>query len=148
MRAFILAACIAALPTPSTAQEPDGCTYDKCALMVKSGFFRRSLVQGADEAHVASLLFLAPHLDLFAERSDSAARYYRSFHSKHNSGTWLALAGTALFAGAYIVEGESDGVAIGLAIAGAGSIVIGTFRTAAGRNDLARALWWYNRELP
>jgi hypothetical protein len=115
--------------------------------MVKSGFFRTSLVQGVDESHVANLLFLAPRLEFFTERSDSAADYYGSFRSEHNSGTWLLLAGTALFAGAYIAVGENDGLALGLGIAGFGSLVTGAFREAAGRNDLSRAVWWYNREL-
>ena len=74
MKHLLLVLFFAATTTRLAAQEPPPCTYDRCALLLKHGAFSRSLVQGADETHVASLVFFAPRVELFAERSDSAAR--------------------------------------------------------------------------
>lgn len=148
MRALILAASLIALAvTPASGQEPAACTYDDCALMLKSGFLGTRLVRGTAETPIASLILFAPRLHFMGGRSDSAGRFYASFRSKRNSGTWLTFAGAALFAGALIVDGESEELAIGLAVTGFGSLMFGAIRAWSGQNDLARAVWWYNRGL-
>jgi len=138
----------AATATHLAAQQPPPCTYDRCALLVKQGAFSRSLVRGADETHVASLMFFAPPLDLFAERSDSAARLYASFRRKQNSSTWALLGGVAAISAALVVGQENEPAGISLAVLGAGIWTYSLIRATSAPTDLARAIWLHNRGLP
>ncbi len=132
---------------PLEAQATAGCTYDQCALKLKRGFLSRKLIAGTQEEHVANVYFLAPYLERFAERSDSAAYYYARFRSKQNSSTWFALGSLAAFAAALIVNDSNEPVAGTLLVLGVGGLTVSLVRSLPAPNDLSRAIWWYNRDL-
>ena len=77
MRTTVL--MLALLVTAQAASAQDACTYDECALKVTRGFLGTSILKGTEEERVARIILLAPHLDLFAQRSDSAGLYYEAF---------------------------------------------------------------------
>jgi hypothetical protein len=148
MRPHLLASILAVMGTPLAAQVAPQCTYDRCALMVKEGWLGRRLVQGSDETHVAQLAFFPRPLPLFAERSDSAAIRYDAFRRKQISSTSAMLLGVVAFAGAAIAAGDSDAATTGLLLLGLGSWTFGIVRSVSASNDLARAVWLYNRGFP
>jgi len=131
----------------SAAQTPEPCTYNTCALRLRHGLFSVQLVQGRDQRPVSSVGWFPPALPLFAERSDTAAQYYASFRRRHASGTVLSLAGAvALAAGLIAYDSDNDlglGLFIGSALLGIG----GAVQTVRAREQLSRAVWWYNRTL-
>ena len=143
----LLAVLIIASAARLEAQTTSGCTYDRCALKLKRGFLSRRLVAGMQEEQVASVYFLAPSLERFAERSDSAAYYYVRFRSRQNSSTWLALGSVAAFTAAMIINDSNEPVAGTLLVLGVGGLTVGLVRGISAPNDLSRAIWWYNRGL-
>ena len=96
---------------------------------------------------MASLGWFAPALPLFAERSDSAARYYAAFRHRQRSGTALSVSGLALGIVAALVHNSDDDLATGLAIGGGILFVGGTVQVGRAQEPLSRAVWWYNRTL-
>lgn len=134
-------------PLSAPAQTP-ACTYEACALRIKHRFFSQSIVQGAEEKKVATIGMIAPRLAIFAERSDSAHIYYRSFRSAHNTRLWLALGAAASLAGSLVAsQNDEDGVAIALLAVGVGFTTGGAILSVKSRDHLSAAIWWYNREL-
>lgn len=139
-----LAVCVA---TSSVAgQDQTRCSYDECALMVKTAFWGPRIVRGAEEAHVARIGIIAPRLDLFAI-SDSATRHYDAFRGLHNSGGGLFAAGFAMMYSALLFAQDHEAVGLGLVGGGALLTFVGTVRLTRASNELDRAVWWYNREL-
>lgn len=140
---------LAVATRPGTAQE-DPCTYDTCALRLHRGFLSARIVRGMEGEKVAGLGMFAPRLTLFAERSDSAARYYELFRRSTNQGNGLVLAGTAVF----LVFAFSNGFdwnqqvttaqGVGMTV-GAGLMLAGSIRILPSYNRLSKAIWWYNR---
>ncbi len=144
---LLLAMFFTAPAGPLEAQATTGCTYDRCALKLKRGFLSHQLVAGTQEERVANIYFLAPYVERFAERSDSAAYYYERFRSRHNSSIWFGLAGLAAFTAALIVNDSNEPVAGTLLVLGVGGLTVGLVRGIPARNDLSRGIWWYNRDL-
>ena len=132
---------------PVAAQAPEACAYDACALRLRHSFLSVQLVQGQDERPVASLGWFAPAVPLFAERSDTAARYYASFRRRQTSGTLLSLAGVAALTAGLLACDSDDDVAIGLTIGGGLLNLGGGIQLARAREPLSQAIWWYNRTL-
>jgi len=130
------------------AQEDSTCTYDRCALRLKQAAFSQRLVQGVDELHVATLSFFAPRIDLFAQRSDSAARLYASFRQKRNTSAWTILGGVAAVTAGLIIAQNNEPVGISLLVLGLGAGAYATIRGISAQNNLADAIWLYNRGLP
>jgi hypothetical protein len=143
--AFLL---LCVYPPTSAAQTPEGCTYDSCALRLRYGLFRTHLVQGRAEQQLASLGLFPPAVPLFAERSDTAARYYASFRRRHTSGAILGLAGAiAVTAGLLAYDSDND-LGVTLVIGGGLLGIGGGIQATRGRDQLSQAVWWYNRTLP
>lgn len=136
------------------AQAP-GCTYDTCALRVRSRFWSGiRVVQGHDARRVARLGLFAPHIDLLASGSDSTKAHYLAFRSKQNTGGGLLLVG-AVFAG--VVGGlaydrahydDHKGLAIGFAVASLTFTLWGGSKQISASDHLQQAIWFYNRDLP
>ncbi len=134
------------------AAQANGCTYDTCALRLHQGFWGPRIVRGVTGEKVAGYGLFAPRLSLFAERSDSAGRYYELFRKSHNQGSGLALAGTVIFAG-FALRGAlepnrnlSTVEGVGLTV-GTGLLLAGVIRLLPAHNRLSKAIWWYNRTL-
>lgn len=148
---LVLMLGLAAAARPGRGQA-DGCTYDRCALRVHRGFWGPRLVRGLEGDKVAGLGLLAPRLTLFAERSDSAARYYELFRKSNNQGAALMLAGALVFVGVTVSAGPrwdqpvTTAQGVGLAV-GLGLLVAGGIRILPAHNRLSKAVWWYNRTL-
>jgi hypothetical protein len=131
----------------STAQTPQACTYDACALRLRHTFFKVQLVQGMDQRPVGSLGWFAPALPLFAERSDTAARHYSSFRRRQTSGLILSLTGAvALTAGLAAYDSNND-VGLILVIGGGLLGIGGGIQSIRAGEQLSQAVWWYNRTL-
>jgi hypothetical protein len=82
---------------------------------------------------------------LFAERSDTAARYYAGFRRRHTTGVLLGLAGTiALTAGLFAFDSDRD-VGLALVIGGGLLGIGGGIQATRARDQLSQAVWWYNR---
>jgi hypothetical protein len=148
---MILALALIGFARASMAQG-QGCTYDTCALRLHRGFMGPRIVRGVTGEKVAGFGLFAPRLSLFAERSDSAARYYELFRKSNNQGNALALVGTAIFLAATFSRGTdwsqpvTTAQGVGLAI-GAGFTLAGAIRLHPSHNRLSKAIWWYNRTL-
>jgi hypothetical protein len=139
----LLCACTVSL----SAQAPDACTYDTCALRIRYGLLGGGLIQGLEERRVASLGWFAPAVPVFGQRSDTAARYYSSFRRRQHSGTALSLAGLAAWVGALLIADSNNDLAAGFAIGGGVLFLGGMVQLARAPEPLSRAVWWYNRTL-
>ncbi len=141
---------VAALLSPGQAVAQDECTYLGCALRLERGFLRNSLLQGATGNRIANVGFLAPRLDMFAERSDSAAYYYQAFRTAHNQSFWLSTSGGLLMVATIIIE-EIDRtqseLTWGIGIPGIALLFTGIIRGFGSGNKLSKAIWWYNSTL-
>lgn len=144
---FLLALLAAAAILPLAAQDSSSCSYDWCALRVRSSFWGASLARGIADERVARIGVFAPHLPLFAQRGDSAAKYYAAFRSRHNTGSTLALVGSALLLGSAIAIGSDSDVAGGLLVASIPITLIGAAFHGSANERLSRAVWWHNRGL-
>lgn len=140
------------------------CAYDLCALRIEGG----TVVQGAAGRRVGGLGLFSGVARRVDWSSDSALRYARSYQSNHTAAGVIrvlasagGLAATVLLVQAYrdardrTVDGGTVGldksqlrtvygVAIGASVV---SFIGGLFERRA-KKQLARAIWWHNRELP
>lgn len=139
-----------AVTSPVPAQSGPCPTYDRCALGIEEGFWGgTSIVQGAEHARLARLGAFAPSLPLLAERGDSVGRFYQDFRRKYNTGFWLeTVGGLGIVAAGIMADRDRDaGLTIGVLVVGGGLAIWGAERRRSARNDLNRAIWWYNRTL-
>jgi hypothetical protein len=154
----------AILPGPRLPRPGALCAYDACALRIEGG----SVVQGAAGKRVAGLGIFSNVAGRVRWSSDSALRYARSYGSNHTAAgvtRGLASAGgivaTVLLVQAYLDARERgvDGGTVGLdrsklnavyGVAIGSSVVgfVGRLFEGHARKQLARAIWWHNRELP
>jgi hypothetical protein len=140
------------------------CTYDTCALRIEGG----TVVQGAVGRRVGGLGLFNGVAGRVHWSSDSALRYARSYQSNHTAAgvTRVLASAGGLAATVLLVQAYRDardrtvaggtvgldksrlrtvyGVAIGSSVV---SFVGGLFERRA-KKQLARAIWWHNRELP
>lgn len=148
MRKLVIAVLLAASPQVVSSQE--ACTYDRCALRVEM----RNIVAGSQGIEKYPLrLFSTPRLEDRLAISDSALAHYRVFTSNHvSANVWNLVGGSLLAFG--MVDSISDAdvmsteVGIGVTVVGVIASLIGNNKTRKAQNGLARAIWWYNRELP
>jgi hypothetical protein len=170
------AAAPAVAPTPAPAvgrtqvTAAEGCTYDVCALRIEEGV----VLKGVNGHRVTTPSLLGSLTRDVDWRSDLARQYARRADRRHRTARLLRSAGVlASLAGAGLAlqaihggrespgDAGSDGdlagtarvgtgriyTAVGL---GVGSTLLGWMGNAAARGarqQLARAVWWHNREL-
>jgi hypothetical protein len=152
------------LPGPRLSRPGALCAYDACALRIEGG----SVVQGAAGSRVAGLGIFSNVAGRVRWSSDSALHYARSYGSNHTAAgvtRGLASAGgivaTVLLVQAYLDARDraGDGGTVGLdrsklhavyGVAIGSSVVgfVGRLFEGHARKQLARAIWWHNRELP
>ena len=96
--------------------------------------------------------FSTPRFESRLASSDSALAHYRVFAENHVPGNvWGMVGGLSLgfsLAASADVNWAPRELVIGTAVFGAISILIGSNKSRKARNSLARAIWWYNRDLP
>ena len=149
-----LAAVIVLGVGAATAQaQGSACTYDSCALRLRTRFFSGvSIVQGHEARRVGKLGLFATRVDVLAGGSDSVRFHYQAFRSHQNSGGALTLIGAVV-----------GGVAVGLAehdyegqktavwsLVGVSFVfsLWGGAHVASARDHLEQSVWFYNRDLP
>jgi hypothetical protein len=133
--------------TAALAQTATPCSYDACALRLRHTFWKTQIVQGQKDSPVASVGLFPPAVPLFAERSDSAARYYASFRRRATSSAVLGLAGLAAITVGLLVEGDDHDAGLVLVIGGGLLGTVGGILRTGAQERLSRAVWWYNRSL-
>jgi hypothetical protein len=155
-RARLLAALLtggllpAALAPAAAAQDtPAPCTYDTCALRIQAPTLTTPLllVRGSEDVEVVRLGLLEPAIAPFVAISDSAAAHARVYDVLYDRGSILNITGTVLaIAAPVFMRGAMQKIAF--TGVGIGLTVYGGVLTNRANDALARAIWWYNRELP
>jgi len=149
-----LIAVLLLLAAGSAQAQAPGCTYDTCALRLRTRFWSGiNLVQGQDARRVARLGLFAPHIDLLASGSDSTKAHYLAFRAKQNSGGALLLVGAVL---AGVVGGlaydkahydDNKGLVWGFGLSSVTLGIWGGAKQVQANNHLQQAIWFYNRDL-
>jgi hypothetical protein len=148
-----LAASLAAGAAPLAAAGAQGCTYDRCALKREGVFFSQRILAGVEGRVVARQGFAGFRLDSALAGSGRALAEARVHRREAALGGVLLLAGTALGAAAVIADSrdgryEFRGTTAALVLGGTALTGVGGWRAQIADRALARALWWYNRDLP
>jgi len=134
------------------AQSP-ACTYDTCALRLRTRFFSGvSIVQGREARRVGKVGLFASRVDVLAGGSDSVRFHYQAFRSHQNTGgilTLVGLTGAAVASGLAERDYEANKTAI-WSLLGVGLVfsIWGGAHLAAGNDHLQQSIWFYNRDLP
>jgi hypothetical protein len=133
----------------SAQQTPAPCTYDTCALRIQAPTLTTPLllVRGRDDIEVMRLGLLEPAVAPFVALSDSAVAHAHVYDVLYDRGAIINITGTVLAIGAPIVF-QRTSQKVGFTVVGIGLTVYGGVLTNRANDALARAIWWYNRELP
>ena len=93
-----------AVPSAARGQSTDHCVAASCALEIRRGLLGYSIMESVTGRRVARITFVAPSVDVFAQRSATAAAEYAAFRRDFNSGNALGAGGMLMFvAGAFLV---------------------------------------------
>ena len=135
--------------------QSSACTYDTCALRLRSRFFSgMSIVQGHDARRVAKLGLFAPHVDVLASGSDSVRSHFQAFRKHQSTGGALTLIGAlagGVAAGLAYDRAHYDAHKTAFWSLAAVSLTFslwGGAHVTSGRDHLERSIWFYNRDLP
>ncbi|NIP79315.1 MAG: hypothetical protein GWM90_08925 [Gemmatimonadetes bacterium] len=145
----------------AAAQEASPCPYAQCALRIEGSL----VVRGAEPTIVASLReFRLDRIHLSGPIPDSALTHFREFERLADSAApwflakdvlyWTDAAATAYFLGSLLFGGRDKAARIAFPVsllASLGEEITGDKAEAkmeAAEVELARGVWWYNRELP
>jgi hypothetical protein len=147
-----MGASFVAAAAPLAAAGAQGCTYDRCALKREGVIFSQRVVAGVEGRVVARQRFAGFRLDSALAGSERALAEARVHRRESTAGGVLMLAGSVLGAVAVAdaVGGRDEltGSRSAMLLGGAAISVAGGWRLQIADRALARALWWYNRDLP
>jgi hypothetical protein len=134
-------------PVGAQAVHDSTCSYSRCALRVRRGFFTTRLVRGSSEERVERLEWFGSSVGALLAGPDSAVHYARRYQSRRRTGDAIGLAGGLLGLMAFwttdnFLEGGP------LLIGGVTLQLISLPFLLVAREDLDRSVWWYNRDLP
>jgi len=140
--------------TAVSAQEPQACSYDVCALRVVDGggyFASQVVVRGRQGYSLALARRSATLEDLFAA-NDSASTYYARFETHDRQADWFGWIGSGLLLTGLVADifGEGGLSSRSFLLYGGGIAVTYGVAIPAQRRastDLSNAVWWYNRSL-
>lgn len=97
-------------------------------------------------------MFATPDLTERLARSDSALANFRTFQKNHLPGQLWGVAGLILLGTAQVAAAQEDDNFDTLAIVLTFGSIVPTFvsgrKHQRAQQALARAMWWYNRDLP
>jgi hypothetical protein len=153
MSRFLLAVCtgtciLTTAPTLTTAQERN---YDENALRIDEHGGTIRIVKGASETVVAKIgVFRAVDVAAVVSPSPKAIAEATVFQRNYRPGTWLASLGIATLGaaiGASRISGLNRAVPTSLTIVSVSLITVGGVKLETAHRALARAIWWYNRDL-
>jgi hypothetical protein len=153
MPRLLLALCtgtclLAAGPSVVTAQERN---YDENALRIDEHGGTISLVRGTSETVVARIgVFRAVDVAAVVSPSPKAIAEATVFQHNYRPGTWLASLGIAALGAAIGVSrmnGVNQAIPTSLTIVSVSLITVGGVKLERANRALARAVWWYNRDL-
>jgi hypothetical protein len=153
MSRFLLALCTGTCilttgPTLMTAQERN---YDENALRIDEHGGTIRIVKGASETVVAKIgVFRAVDVTAVVSPSPKAIAEATVFQRNYRPGTWLASLGIATLGaaiGASRISGLNRAVPTSLTIVSVSLITVGGVKLETAHRALARAIWWYNRDL-
>lgn len=152
MRALVALLAIG-LSVVSAHAQGSACTYDTCALRVRTRFLSGlTIVQGHDARRVAKVGLFAPHVDLLARGSDSVRFHYQALRKHQNTGgglTLVSLLAAGVSGGLAGRNYEANKTAV-WSLLGVSLVfsVWGGAHLASGRDHLEQSIWFYNRDLP
>jgi hypothetical protein len=132
-------------PAPVEAQDAS-CTYASCALRIDEGFFRTRFLAGERGDEVARVGGFGTNLEKQLALPDSAIFHVRRANSRMRTGGILSVIGAAGMLYATLATGEPDANRVVAVIVGGGSSIAGAVFTRSSRNELSRAVWWYNQQ--
>lgn len=145
LRSVLLLVALCAAKTGSADAQHLCTTYDECALRRE----QEKIVAGREGRVVGTLGFLdATDMTAVFAANDSAAQHYRSFHRNYVAGSALNLVSTITFGGWWFFRKDlSTRAEIGFALTGILTGILGNSLEKKADQGLARAMWWYNRDL-
>ncbi len=146
LRSALLPGLLLCAAMTSRAEAQQLCTtYDECALRRE----QEKILAGREGRLVGNLSFLgATDMRGIFAANESAAYYYRSFHRNYVAGSALNLVSTITIGGWWFFRKDlSTRSEIGFALTGIITGVIGSHLETKADQGIARAMWWYNRDL-
>ena len=150
MRPFMLLLVALVCAAGALPAQDASCSYDRCALRLKTGTWSTSIVQGAAETPVGSVSLFAPSVPLLAQSRDSMVRQlFASYQQRSRLGTALGVGATGLFIASFFAwdsdpSSQGDEAAIGMLL---GSAVLAIPALLLGRsasNQLQKSVWHFN----
>ena len=135
-------------PTLMTAQERN---YDENALRIDEHRGTISIVRGVSETVVAKIgAFRAVDVAAVVSPSPKAVAEATVFQRNYRPGTWIASLGIVTLGaaiGASRISGMNQAISTSLTIVSVSLITYGGSRLETAHRALAKAIWWYNRDL-
>ena len=135
-------------PTLMTAQERN---YDENALRLDEHRGTISIVRGVSETVVAKIgVFRAVDVAAVVSPSPKAVAEATVFQRNYRPGTWIASLGIVTLGaaiGASRISGMNQAISTSLTIVSVSLITYGGLRLETAHRALAKAIWWYNRDL-
>lgn len=135
-------------PTLMTAQERN---YDENALRIDEHRGTISIVRGVSETVVAKIgVFRAVDVAAVVSPSPKAVAEATVFQRNYRPGTWIASLGIVTLGaaiGASRISGMNQAISTSLTIVSVSLITYGGSRLETAHRALAKAIWWYNRDL-
>lgn len=153
MTRSVIALIVVGLSATSAEAQGSGCTYDTCALRLRTRFLSSpSIVQGHEGRRVAKIGMFGSRVDVLAGGSDSVRTHYEAFRHHQNSGGALTLISALAGGVAGALAGhnyEANKTAVWSAV-GVGLVftIWGEAHLASGNDHLQQSIWFYNRDLP
>lgn len=161
MRQFLLRLFLGSISVLGNAatmqgqQARDSTEYDERALRIESDYGAWNLVRGKDGILVKKLGSWRGDVDISGvlAPSENALREARDFNSNYHRGWWKVTAGILAITAGRLVDQLNDGPAAlelsatGATVAGLLVAVYGGQQVYKAHRALARAIWWYNRDL-
>jgi hypothetical protein len=125
--------------------------YDENALRIDERGGTISIVRGTSETVVAKIgVFRAVDVAAIVGPSPKAVAEATVFQRNYRPGSWMASLGIATLGaaiGASRISGLNQAIPTSLTIASVSLITVGGFKLETAHRALARAIWWYNRDL-
>ena len=126
-------------------------SYDESALRIDEHGGTLSLVRGRSETVVAKIgVFRAVDVATVVSPSPRAVAEAMVFQHNYRPGAWMASIGIATLGaaiGASRISGLNQAIPTSLTIASVSLIAVGGLKLDTAYRALARAVWWYNRDL-
>lgn len=144
---------VLSLSTPSMGFTQQPCSkYDDCSIRIENlgGFGKSTIVRGASGVPVGQVRLRLDDASLrLLTNSDSATRYARLFNSQRPKAYFYGLAAVAFeAAGVGLLGNKRPELGSASFLIGLGFSIGSQRASKTAENALAKAVWWFNRDLP